>query len=101
MAKTLDEVRKDLDDIRFYYAQSEMFAKAERYIIPQSLKDKASAYSEAIKTAPAKLYALFVERYIFNSKCECIARKWGYTTDYIKILNKKLYAYFSETVTGI
>ena len=93
---TLDEIRKDLREIRYYYSMEKLFQPSDTALAPIAIKNKVGKYNLAIKDAPAKLYVLYMSLYVNNCTQAMLAEEWGYCNDYIKQLNKMLCEFFLE-----
>ena len=55
---TTDEIRKDLYDIRYYYAHKSLFDKAGLSIVKNTILEKTAKYNSIIKKAEPRMYAL-------------------------------------------
>lgn len=87
---TLQSIKNDLIDLRYYFANREHFENISNDVAPSSVLMKVKIYNEAIKDAPAQLYDLFVSLYTKNYTQASLAKYWGYSDGYIKYLNNKL-----------
>lgn len=92
--KTINEVREDLKEIRYYCSKRKDFENAARTVGSSTAVEKVKAYNEAIKTAPIRLYDLYVSLYVNNNTQAVVAEDWGLTSDYVRKMTKKLYEYF-------
>ncbi len=97
---TMQEIREDLRQIRYYYSKKEMFENATKYIVASSVVDKVNRYNEAVKDAPPRLYDLYVSLYVQNNTQAALAYEWDYCNDYIKRLNKQLCVFFFKAFNG-
>ena len=95
---TINQVREDLKEIRYYYSMQELFDSAANTVKPIALLDKVERYNAVIKTAPARLYILYIELYVKNTTQQDLANSWGYERVYITELNTKLVKYLQKTV---
>lgn len=93
---TIDEIRKDLQDVRYYYSRKAMFDRALESDVKHVAIEKAERYSRAVRDAPPRLYDLYVSLYVENNTQASTAEKWGYCEGYIRNLNKKLYELLKE-----
>lgn len=96
---TINQVREDLREIRFYYSMQSLFDSAANSVRPVAILNKVERYNAAIKTAPAKLYILYVSLYVNNTSQAALADDWGYTREYIKEMNQKLVEYLQKTLS--
>lgn len=93
---TIEEIRNDLKDIRYYYAMTDNLKSVTKIIPPVAVEQKVQKYSRAMQNAPIKLYILYVSLYVINNSQITIADDWGYTSDYIKKLNNKLCEFLKD-----
>lgn len=93
---TIEEIRQDLKDIRYYYGMSDLFKTGAKLIPPVAVVQKVEKYNKVVENAPAKLYILYVSLYVNNNSQITVADDWGYTADYIKKLNNKLCEFFKK-----
>ena len=96
---TINQVREDLREIRYYYSMQKLFDSAANTVKPVAILNKVERYNAAIKTAPAKLYILYVSLYVNNNSQSALADDWGYTREYIKEMNQKLVEYLQKTLS--
>lgn len=95
---TINQVREDLKEIRYYYSMQELFDSAANTVKPVAILNKVERYNAAIKAAPARLYILYVSLYVKNNTQAALADDWGYTREYIKEINQKLVEYLQRTL---
>ena len=93
---TLNEIREDLKDIRYYYSRKHLFDSVVSEIGYNSIQLKLQKYNEAVREAPPKLFDLYVCLYIHNNTQESVSVELHYTPEYIQMLNKKLLKFFQE-----
>lgn len=93
---TIEEIRQDLKDIRYYYEMSDLFKNGAKIIPPIAVLEKVAKYNKVVESAPVKLYILYVSLYINNNSQVTLADDWGLTADYIKKLNTKLCEFFKK-----
>lgn len=93
------ELLKDLKEIRYYYSRKETFDEVESELGENAVVDKVKKYNAVMKTAPIKIYDLYIELYMRNNTQESLADKWGYSTVYIKKLNARLYQFLQENLS--
>ena len=53
---TLNEIREDLKDIRYYYSRKHLFDSVVSEIGYNSIQLKLQKYNEAVREAPPKLF---------------------------------------------
>ncbi|MBE5734305.1 MAG: hypothetical protein E7347_04570 [Clostridiales bacterium] len=93
---TIEEIRQDLKDIRYYYEMMELFKNTAKIIPPIATVQKVEKYNKVVEKAPIKLYILYVSLYVNNNSQVTLADDWGLTADYIKKLNTKLCEFFKK-----
>ena len=74
---TIEQIRKELQDIRYYYSRKAMFDRASDCVAKNAAVELARKYNEAIQTAPPKLYDLYISLYTDNNTQASLAEKWG------------------------
>ena len=95
---TINQVREDLKEIRYYYSMQELFDSAANTVKPVAILNKVELYNAAIKAAPARLYILYISLYVNNNTQAALADDWGYTREYVKEINQKLVEYLQKTL---
>lgn len=95
---TLNQIRDDLKEIRYYYSMKELFDSAANTVKPIALLDKVGRYNEAMKTAPGRLFIVYVSLYVQNNSQTALADDWGFTREYIKDLNQKLVEFLQKAL---
>ena len=95
---TINQVREDLREIRYYYSMQDVFDSAANTVKPIALLNKVERYNAVMKTAPARLYILYIELYVKNTKQRDLANAWGYAREYVTWLNMKLVEYLQKTL---
>lgn len=96
--KTIESIREDLSEIRYYYSMKDLFDTGAEIVSPSYLIKKVEEYSNAISQSPAQLYALYIALYVNNEKQISVASEWGYTTYHVKWLNRRLCEYFQQVL---
>ena len=91
---TMQAIREDLREIRYYYSKQKMFEDSSKYVVARSVLEKVNRYNEAVQNAPARLYDLYISLYVQNNTQAALAYDWDFCNDYIKRLNKQLCEYF-------
>ena len=85
---TLQQIRSDLKEIRYYYSMQKSFNSASHLIIPASVTEIVNKYNVAISKAPARLYMLYFSLYVTNNSQAALAEDWGFSKEYIRIYFK-------------
>ena len=75
----LDKIRSDLKEIRYYYSRKAM--------------------NEAVKTAPPRLYDMYMMLYVKGYTQEALSAELNYTPVYIQMLNKQLLLFLQSKLT--
>ena len=88
--KSLDEIRKDLKQIRFYYANQKDIERFLKSVGENCKVNIVKQYNEAVCNAPIQLYYLYCCLYLNNNSQEVVAEDWSCSTTYIKKLNNSL-----------
>ena len=57
---SLDKIREDLREVRYYYTRKELFDETFKSISTNVILEKVYRYNEAIRSAPVRLYDLYV-----------------------------------------
>lgn len=96
--KTLKEIRKDLREIKYYFARKKSMDASFVDIGENRVVNLIDKYNEIIKTAPPKLYDLYVSLYIKSHTQTTIASDMGYTSNYIYQLNRMLLNYILKEI---
>ena len=91
---TTEEIRAELQDVRYYYSRKAMFDRAKACVAKNAAVALAEKYGNAVRNAPPRLYDIYVTLYVENNTQASAAEKWGYSEGYIRNLNKQLYAFF-------
>ncbi len=87
---TLDKIREDLKEIRYYYSRKELFDEHSGCIAPRAVLEKVRRYNEAVEKAAPKLYDAYICLYVKNYTQEGMGNELGYTLQHINALNKRL-----------
>lgn len=95
---TLQQVREDLREIRYYYSRRKLFDTSSTKIVQSSVLDKITKYNMALKNAPAYQYGLYVALYVQNNTQKSLSHNWNCSVDNIKHLNKLLCNYLLSVV---
>ena len=91
-----EKIRKDLLDIRYYYARKALFDRVADCIAKNATIRKAEQYNRFIGNAPPKLYDIYIMLYVKSNTQRGTAEKPGYSEYYIRRLNKQLYTFFQN-----
>lgn len=92
----LSTIREDLKEIRYYYARQKIFDAAIGGKGLNAVLKKVEKYTEAVKSAPPRLYDLYVCLYVKNYTQEGLSEELGYTPEYIRMQNKSLLLFLQK-----
>lgn len=95
---TLNEIRQDLKDIKYYYSRKKLFDEGFESTGVNAVVDKVKKYNEMAVSASPKLYDLYVSLYIKNHTQESLSDELGYTPEYMQMLNKKLLKFLQQKI---
>ena len=96
---TLNEIREDLKNIRYYYLRKDMFDEARSFTGRMNeILDKVNMYNDVMQKASPRLYDLYYSLYIRNHTQESLSEELGYTPEYVNKLNKKLLKFLQSVV---
>ena len=84
---TTEEIRAELQDVRYYYSRKAMFDRAKACVAKNAAVALAEKYGNAVRD-------IYVTLYVENNTQASAAEKWGYSEGYIRYLNRQLYAFF-------
>jgi len=96
--KNLNEIRTDLKEIQYYYTRKELFDKSLDTVGTNSVIEKVRKYNEIIKSAPPRLYDVYVSLYVNGLTQESMAHDRGYSSKVIYLLNKKLLEFLQKNL---
>ena len=91
---TIETIKRELNDIKYYYARRELFDKAFDSVGKNTILQIVDKYNRAICHAGPKLYELYVCLYINCCTHEATAEELNYSTNYVYKTNKKLVEFF-------
>ncbi len=94
--KTIQEIRKDLRAIRYYYSKQKEFEKAAETVGASKVTETVRRYNQAVTNAPPRLYEVYVELYVHNNTQETLSFDWDCCVEYVKQLNKQLCEFFID-----
>ena len=97
--KTLNKIREDLKDIRYYYSRKEIFEKVSDSVGENKILEKIEIYNAVVRKAPPRLYDLYVSLYLENNTQESLAARLGYTIEYISRLNSQLVKFLYNEIS--
>lgn len=96
--KPENEVREDLNNIRYYYAHRKEMDEGYLVTGEQEIMRRMRAYNDAMRKAPLLLYDVYVRMYIRNGKAMAVAVEMNYSDEYIRKLKRAMIAYLCRNV---
>lgn len=93
---TIEQVREDLKEIRYYYAQLKDVDRVSKSVGGSERRAMVERYNAAVCKAPIRLYHLYGALYVDNNTQLVVALDWDCSVDYIKRLNKQLCKFLQE-----
>jgi len=97
---TIQQIKKDLKDIQYYYVRKNVFDKASTEVGNPAILELINKYNSAVCSAPPKLYDVYVSLYVNNSTQENLSIALDYSPDYIHKLNDKLCRFFMQHLSA-
>ena len=98
---TLNEIREDLRDIRYYYSRKDFLENGAKEIsVVNSIKRRAEKYNAAMENAPPKLLDIYLNLYTKGYTQEATAAILGYSPQYINFLNNNLLIYLCGALSN-
>ena len=91
---TTENIKSELENIRYYYARRDMFDKAFDSVGKNAILQTVNRYNEAICAAPPKIYEMYVSLYIQCCTYEAAAEALCYSVNYVYKTNKKIVNFF-------
>lgn len=95
---TIEEVKADLREIRYYYAHAKEFEGATKIIGKNSIEEKTEKYNAAIRKAPSRLYYIYLSLYIHFNTQTVAALDMDYSVGHVKRLNRELCEFFAREI---
>lgn len=97
--KTVEQIREELKEIRYYYSRKKFFENSFGRVAPNDVVETVKEYNQIIISAPPRLYDLYISLYTNNVTQESLAAELGYSTQYVQKLNQKLVAFFQAALS--
>lgn len=94
----LNQIREDLKNIRYYFSRKSTFEKVSASVGENDIAIKLEKYNEAVRSAPPRLYDIYVSLYLDNNTQESLSDKLGYSVEYISKLNGQLVRFFQKNM---
>ena len=97
---TIQKVRDDLRDIRYYFSKQKLFDDVSKTVVRNSVRDTVERYNQAVKDAPARLFDLYISLYVHNNSQSALADDWNFSDAYIRLLNQKLCEFLLKALSA-
>ena len=94
MIISIETIKRELENIRYYYARRDMFDKAFDSVGKNAILQTVDRYNTAICSAPPKLYEMYVSLYIECCTYEAAAESLCYSVNDVYKTNKKIVDFF-------
>lgn len=91
---SLDLIKNELEDIKYYYSRKDMFDKAFNSVGKNEILQTVERYNAIICSAPPKVYELYVTLYIECCTYEAAAEALCYSVNYVYKTHKKILDFF-------
>ena len=91
---SLDLIKNELEDIKYYYSRKDMFDKAFNSVGKKEILQTVERYNAIICSAPPKVYELYVTLYIECCTYEAAAEALCYSVNYVYKTHKKILDFF-------
>ena len=92
----LNTIRNDLKNIRYYMSRKDVFEKNLEAVGSNDIAKVLGKYNLAVRSAPPRLYDLYVSLYLNNNTQESLADIMGYSCQTISRLNIQLIKHFQK-----
>lgn len=91
---TIQAVRKDLNEIRYYFARKKRLDDVSELVGNNKVVDMVERYNVAMQNAPIRLYDLYTSLFVENNTQESLSNKWCYSREHITRLTKNAVSIF-------
>lgn len=95
---SLDLIKNELEDIKYYYSRKDMFDKAFNSVGKNEILQTVEKYNAIICSAPPKVYELYVTLYIECCTYEAAAEALCYSVNYVYKTHKKILDFFFKAM---
>ena len=89
--KTMEEIKNDLDSIKFYYSKKDAFDNS--VLVRNSVIELVEEYNGLMKNIPPRLYDIYIGLYMNGNTQEAYALDEGYSIGYVNKMNMQLLDY--------
>lgn len=95
---SLDEIREDLKDVRYFYMRKKVFESNAKNVGVSAIQKKVERYNAAVLNASAKLYDLYIGLYVDGKTQSLYSAEMGYSEKHIQKQNKQLLLFLQENL---
>ena len=95
-----ERVRRDLKDIRYYYARKSILDSVKGDVGINKVRNMVDRYNQIILNAPLYLFDLYVCLYIKGYTQDKMAVELNVSSQYVQSQNKKLTAFLQTHYDG-
>ena len=95
---SLNEIREDLRDVRFYYMRKKVFDANAKSVGVNAIQKKVDKYNSVVQTAPPRLYDLYIGLYVEGNTQQGYSIELGYTEKHIQKQNKELLLFLQKNL---
>ena len=93
---TMNNMKEELKQVRYYYAKKDHFDKIENEIDITPLKKVVQKYNQAMVGAEPKLIDVYHALYIEGMSQLDLAIEWSFTPEYIRMMSRQLNKYLLD-----
>ena len=98
---TLQQIRDDLREIRYYMSRKKVFDKSATCVGKNTIEQRIELYNGIICKASPRLYDLYVSLYLENHTQESLSEVLGYSVVHIGRLNGQLLKFLQTNLNGV
>lgn len=91
---TIETIKQQLENIRYYYGRKETFEKAFNFLGKNSILQTVDTYNQAICHASPRLYEVYIAIYINCCTYELAAETLGFSVSHIYRVNREIIDFF-------
>ena len=95
---TLDQIRKDLKEIRYYYSKKEELDCALNTVENSAIQSLVEKYNKIMKLAGIRLYSVYVNLYVHNQTQSSMAKSENLSLQYVKEMNRELIHFLADNM---
>ena len=95
---TLDQIRKDLKEIRYYYSKKEELDCALNTVENSAIQSLVEKYNKIMKLAGIRLYSVYVNLYVHNQTQSSMAKSENLSLQYVNEMNRELVHFLADNM---